>query len=746
MGRFVLDGVPVSFSDGDSVAVAIARAGEHPLHGGTLCLAGDCGNCVAVVDGTAWVRTCQVEARPGMVVQRHPAVGAPSAFPTALALTGDTSGEVEIVVRHSHIDLVVVGAGDSGTAAASASREVGRDVTVLDARDGNEVVGIYAGPTVIVRTRTGMLHVHAHEVVIATGAAELQPVCPGNDLRGIVTVRAAEALWAAGVDLGRCTSVGDVRPVVPSGVWCQHADGDLLRIVGSGGRVTGVVTSESEIPISCDTVVVGLGFSSRDVLLRMAPSGNVSAVGPAAAAHPLPPSPTEGIACPCSKVLVEDWHGVWDRGFRELELMKRASLTGTGTCQGSVCVPHLRAFISAQTGDIPQPFTARPAARQITLGEAAADVNVAVFRRTALHEEHLKLGALMDRFAGWWRPWHYGDVISEYWAVREGVSLGDVGTLGKMIVSGPDVVEFLERLYPNHVADIKPGRSRYVLVLNERGHLMDDGMIVRESDTRFVLTFTSGGASNAEMWVRDWLETWKYDVHVMDRTASLGAINVTGPYARTLLQRVGLEDPPKFLQHIHASVASVPCHVMRLSFTGEASFELHHPVDRSVELWQALMEAGRSLGVRPHGLQALQALRLEKGHVIIGMDSEMDSTPRRLGMEWAVKMDKPDFLGRDALVRTLALPDNRVLRGFTMASSDPDGSPLPAPIDGTPIWYDGSVIGNVTSSFTSPGLGKSVMLGWLKQRPFPDVVTIDGRPATVAPTPFYDPEGRRARA
>ena len=99
MGRFVLDGVPVSFSDDDSVAVAITRTGEHPLHGGTLCLAGDCGNCVAIVDGTAWVRTCQVDARPGMVVQRHPAVGAPSAFPTAISLTGDRSGEVEIVGR-----------------------------------------------------------------------------------------------------------------------------------------------------------------------------------------------------------------------------------------------------------------------------------------------------------------------------------------------------------------------------------------------------------------------------------------------------------------------------------------------------------------------------------------------------------------------------------------------------------------------------------------------------------------------
>ena len=99
-----------------------------------------------------------------------------------------------------------------------------------------------------------------------------------------------------------------------------------------------------------------------------------------------------------------------------------------------------------------------------------------------------------------------------------------------MVVSGPDVVEALERLYPNHVHDIKAGRSRYVLVLNERGHIIDDGMICRDDDARFTLTFTSGGASAAEMWVRDWIETWGLRVHVLDRTVSLGAINVTGPW------------------------------------------------------------------------------------------------------------------------------------------------------------------------------------------------------------------------
>jgi sarcosine oxidase subunit alpha len=437
-------------------------------------------------------------------------------------------------------------------------------------------------------------------------------------------------------------------------------------------------------------------------------------------------------------VQVDDLMSVWDRGFWDLELVKRATLAGTGTCQGSVCLPHLRAFIAARSTEAPEPFTARPASRQITIAEAGAGVHFDAFRRTALHDEHLALGARMDRFGGWWRPWHYGDHVGEYWVVREGVSLGDVSTLGKLIVSGPDTVEFLERLYPGSVADIRVGRSRYALLLDEGGHLIDDGMIVREAETRFVLTFTSAGAGHAEMWVRDWIDTWGLRVHVLDRTMSLAAINVTGPLAARLLERVGMVDQPRFLQHVHAEVAGVPCHVMRLSFTGEVSFELHHPVDRSVELWRALMAHGRDLGIAPHGLQALQGLRLEKGHVIVGMDSELDSTPRRLGMEWAVKMDKTEFVGRSALARMAELADHRRLVGLTM--------PGTAPAEGSPIWSEGEVVGHVSSSFTSPVLGRAVMLGTLKRSPFPERVEVDGRPASVVRPPFYDAEGSRARA
>ena len=721
MARFVIDGQPLAYEPGDSLAVALFRAGHHPAHGGTLCLAGDCGNCVAEVNGTAYVRTCQTPAAPGTVVNRHPAVGAPQFRSVPQKNPVETPLTSEIPVRRRSADVVVIGCGDSGANAAARAEADGRQVTMLDSRLGHEVVGVYGGPSVIVRSHEGMTHLHAHHVVIATGAAELHPVCEGNLLKGAVTKKAAELLLAAGVELPQMVTVTQTPQ----------------RIIGNeNGWIRKVVLADGET-VPCTVLVVELGLAPRDLLARMTDESNVTVVGPAAQKYSLPTCPTSGFVCPCSKITVQDLDGVWDRGFHELELVKRSALVGTGTCQGGACLPHLQAYVNEKSGAKSKPFTARPIARQLTIGEAAAGAYVDTFRRTGLHDEHLKLGANMDRFGGWWRPWNYGDFLQEYWAVREAVSLGDVSTLGKMVISGPDALEVLERLYPNNVFDIKPGRSRYVLLLNERGHLLDDGMICRESDTRFVLTFTSGGASFAEMWVRDWIETWGLDAHVLDRTTSLGAINVTGPFAKELLSRVGVSDPPKFLQHTHIEVAGVPCHVMRLSFTGEASFELHHPIDRSAELWQALMAAGADLGIRPHGLQALFALRLEKGHVIVGVDSELDSSPRRLQLEWAVKMDKPYFVGREALARVMPLPNHRQLFGFTMDS--------PGPVEGAPIFDGHDIVGHVASSFDSPLLGQAVMLGWLKRTPFPTEVTINGRTATVAHTPFYDKEGGRAR-
>ncbi|MCY4369310.1 MAG: 2Fe-2S iron-sulfur cluster-binding protein [bacterium] len=724
------DGTRVPCVEGDTVLTAVLRAGVRPW-GGCLCTDGDCPYCLVSVDGVAYVRACRTPAVDGMEVRSHPSDGYPP-LPTDL-LRRDVAFETV------HCDTVVIGQGGSGRAAASEAEQSGRRVVTLDARAGGDVIGVYPGPEVVARTASGTSRIFCEEVVVATGSAENHPVCPGNQLVGILTKRSAERLAAAGVDLGRVVAVG----VPPEEVEHEHAAGGLVRFEGEGS-IRAVVTFDeatgTEHTYPCDTAVVGLGTGPRDTLARMA-SGlpGVRKVGGAASELDRPPVPERGIVCPCSGITVDDLRSVWNRGFQELELIKRATLAGTGVCQGTVCMPHVRSFVAAEGSELPPSFTARPVAAQLTMGEAAAGRYLPAHRRTALHEEHLALGALMERSGGWYRPWTYGNPDREYWAVRSGVSVCDVGTLGKFLVSGPDAEALLERIYPTGIASIRPGRSKYVLMLDERGYVFDDGLVCRDTATRFLLTSTSAGASTTEMWLRDWAEAWGMDIRILERTASWGAINVTGPQSPALLRRLGAHSLPGFMGHATTEVAGVDCRVMRMSFTGEISYEIHHQASHSVFLWRELMRRGRDLDVRPHGLEVLEELRLEKGHILVGLDSLSDSTPRRLGHDWAVRMDKREFVGRQALIRTSRLPLDRSLVGLEM-----DGA---APPQGAVLRVEGDYAGFVTSSAYSRVLGKSVMLAWLHRVDgrLKNEVTVGNRTARRVSLPFYDPEGKRVR-
>ena len=706
-----------------------------------MCHQGDCNHCLATVDGVAYVRTCQRRALPGVVVERQHFDDATPPLPL------DLSQRPAVETRHRFCDTVVIGGGQAGRDAAEVAQAEGDDVVVLDAGHGEEVIGIYPGPVVVVRVQdsasSSTLQVHPHkQVIVATGASAIQPVVPGSELRGLLTPDAAAELLAAGIDLRRAIVVG----THPTELDLPHEPGELIRFEGSDGQLAAAVLSDSgtERRVECDTAVVSLGRTPRNALARMAGDTPIQLVGDAALDGDLPKCPPEGVFCPCSGVTFADLEGVHERGFEELELVKRATLAGTGTCQGSTCLPYIRSFLAERGAELQPPFTARPVTRQLTLGEIASGAYDHATPRTELDAEHRKLGAKMERAGGWWRPWTYGEPDKEYWAVRSGVSVCDVGTLGKMQVSGPDALRFLEWIYPTKVATLKTGKTRYVLMLDERGYVLDDGLIARESETRYSLTFTSGGSSFAELWMRDWAEGLGLNVLILNQTASLGAINVTGPLAARLLARAGIDQLPGFAAHRRGQVCGIDCHIFRLSFTGELSYELHHPAGHSVTLWRRLLELGQDLGVRPHGLDTLLGLRLEKGHIVVGQDTDYDSTPRRIDHEWAVKLDKGDFVGREAILRTNAVPLDRRLVGLEMDSPE-----VGAPIQGASLYDGDRYVGYLTSSAASPVLGKPVMLGWVdvdENGELPPTVKVAGRIANVVASHFYDPKNERARA
>jgi len=646
-------------------------------------------------------------------------------------------------------------------------------------------IGIYEGPLVVLDEPSFLHQVHPREVVVATGAVEEHGVFRGNDLPGVWLGRGAARLAGVhGIAPGK-------RVVFVAKTDEAHAHVETLRAAGAevavvddgdvvaakgGRRVHSVIVERSgrEEEIACDTLVLSLGLAPRQGLALQAAGGPVATVGDAAspgisldaaeeqgrragagqgvepAADPaLPTAPRGGIVCICEDVDVEELGHAWDEGFRSTEILKRYTTATMGPCQGALCHRHVRAFVAAQpgaTGPGSGPTTARPPTRGLTLEKAAAGVrdDVQLHAQTALDARHHELGVTMEPAGHWRRPRHYGDPTAEYWAVRKGVSVMDVGTLGKFLVAGPDALAFLEKLYPCNVADIAPGRIRYALLLGEHGFVVDDGIICSLGDGRWYVTFTSAGATTVEATLKDWAETWGDKVHVVDLTAGWGAINLAGPRSRELLRRLSGDDLANesfpYLHHREITVAGVPCRAIRLGFVGELSYELHHPSDRSVDLWDALLDAGRDLEIRPHGLDALRLLRLEKGHIIVGQDTDFDATPAKLNMSWAVKLDKPWFVGKRGVERANAHDSLRRLVAVSFAGH--------APPEGAPLRASGRDVGYISSAGWSPVLECGVSLGWVTRTngSFPTEVEADGATGTVVEHAFYDPKGDRLRA
>jgi sarcosine oxidase subunit alpha len=663
-------------------------------------------------------------------------------------------------------------------------------------------LGIYEGPLVPLDAVDELELIHPARIVVATGAVEQHAVFPGNDLPGVFLARGAARLAGChrippgrlavacvntaegcahvhtlierGVKVAAVLIPEELRSLVPSNV--RVIVGGRLARADGRGRVTSVIVSSgnnTSEKIVCDLVVLSLGFRPRDGLLRQAEglpavgAGDVIAPGgddiPAAIACGRAAAPRtavrtsgsrdlvsevgDGFVCLCEDVARSDLELAWREGFDSTELLKRYTTVGMGPCQGMLCQAHLRKFVVARVGrtaPTAQQTTARPPARPVTLERVAAGAREPVEQRTHLDARHLELGARMEPAGAWRRPADYGDPDAEYTAVRQGVSVMDVGTLGKFSVGGRDAMEFLERLYPCRVHDIEVGRIRYALLLGENGYVIDDGLICALDGSSWYLTFTSGGAERIEAWLHDWAETWQLDVHIVNRTAAVGAINVAGPRARDLLHSLsssGLDNHDfPYLHHREIEVAGVQCRAIRLGFVGELSYELHHPSSRSVDLWDALLVAGQQFGIRPHGLEALRLLRLEKGHVIVDQDTDYDSTPARLDMRWAVKMDKPDFLGRPSLARTAQSEHRKRLVALRF-----DGG---APAEGSPLSASGRYLGYLTSSRLSPLLSCGVALGWIwtADGVLPATVESDGLIGFVLDEPAYDPKGARLRA
>lgn len=445
-------------------------------------------------------------------------------------------------------------------------------------------------------------------------------------------------------------------------------------------------------------------------------------------------------------------HAVAD-GYRELELVKRYSTVGMGPSQGRHSALATARIVARETGrrvgDIGI-TTARPPFGPEKLGLLAGPLREP-WRATAMHDWHRANGAKMTAAGNWWRPLHYGGpgaaaIADEVRLVRNGAGMLDVSTLGKLMIRGPDAGAFMDRIYTMAHAGQPVGRVRYCLMLNDMGAVIDDGVAFREAPDTFYVTATTGAVDRVYADMSLLNAQWRMQVDVQAVTSAFAAINLTGPQARAVLERLGGDvalgagDFP-FLEGRVGTVAGHPVRILRIGYSGELSFELHTPRSHGLALWQALLDAG----AQPYGLEASRILRLEKGHIIIGQDTDALSTPDELDMAWAVSRKKPYFIGKPALDRRRDLGLTRQLCRFALppeAGRDIGESCL--------VLRDGQPVGHVTSVALSPMLGQVIGLAYAHPddaRPGGRICLRDRkgvlRHADVAAHAFYDPDNQR---
>lgn len=471
------------------------------------------------------------------------------------------------------------------------------------------------------------------------------------------------------------------------------------------------------------------------------------------------PGKMKQFVCYCEDVTHHDLETAIEEGYDNIELLKRYSTISMGPCQGKMCSANAIHLCAQANGrSIPETgmTTTRPPFTPVSLG-ALAGMHMEPVQQTPIHEWHLTHGAKMMIAGLGLRPAHYGDIAAEVKAVREQVGLIDVSTLGKFRLTGPGVPTLLDRLYINQWKNLGLGRVRYGVMCNDEGVVLDDGVCAHLGDQEWLMTTTSSGAGSIFEWIQWWLQSgWGEGVHVTDMTEVYAAFNLAGPQARALLQKLttlDLSNAAFPYMHVRSGeVAGIPCRLFRIGFTGELSYEIHCPAGYGLHLWQAVMEAGQGMGMRPFGIEAQRVLRLEKGHIIVGQDTDAISDAIAADLSWAVKLDKPDFLGKRSLVRISREGPKQRLVGFKMVH------PGVVPDEGLQIVNPDAnhkleIIGYITSSKFSPTLGEAIGLCWLPahlaaQEGAPFWIRMDAKQlqeARVHHGPFYDPTGVRLR-
>jgi sarcosine oxidase, subunit alpha len=457
---------------------------------------------------------------------------------------------------------------------------------------------------------------------------------------------------------------------------------------------------------------------------------------------------------------VKDLENAAQEGFDSSELLKRYSTVGMGPSQGKHSNMNALRVLARYRGVGVERLgltTSRPMYHPVPL-KLLAGRSFNAERRTPVDAEHERLGAVWMPAGNWRRPEYYAvsgetriqSIAAEVAAVRGSAGLIDVGTLGKIEIHGPQAGLFLDRVYTGRFSDLNVGMTRYGLMLDESGVIIDDGVIARISADMYYFTTTTGGSATVFRELQRWNALWGLDCALVNVTGHRAAFNFAGPLSRELLQPLTDADLGDagfpFLGVRTCRVAGVPARLLRVGFVGELGYEIHVSASDAAQVWRSLRGAGLARGARPFGVEAQRVLRLEKAHFIVGQDTDGLTDPFEANASWAVHMQKPFFVGQRSLRILKTRGPRQTLVGIELL--DPARMPKECHL----VIEQGAIAGRITSVAHSRTLNKAIGLAMLS----PALARLGGEieirgeqgeilRARIAPTPFYDPKNARQR-
>ncbi len=458
-------------------------------------------------------------------------------------------------------------------------------------------------------------------------------------------------------------------------------------------------------------------------------------------------------------------------GYVSVEHLKRYTTLGMATDQGKTSNVNGLAILGEETKRQPGEVgttTFRPPYMPLSFAAIAGlkrDRLFATCRQLPALAAQREAGAAFRDYGIWSRPACYPQgeesqaeaIQREALQARRQVGLLDASSLGKIAVVGPDAATFVNRLYYNRLDNLKPGRLRYCLLLNETGIVLDDGVVARQSEQRYLLSPSSSHTDHVLHALEEWHQgEWPdLKVHFLDETQAWATFSISGIRSRDVMAALSTDidwsDPA--LPHMafaEGTLEGVKARISRVSFTGERGYEISVQARYGAALWRHLMAIGKPFGIAPYGIESLSVLRAEKGYILIGRDTDGTTMPQDLGMLGPLKDKDIDYVGR----RSLRLPeakrgDRRQLVGLQVLD---EGEPF-ANGAHTIEERQGRMVstGYVTSSYLSPNLRRPIALALLSQgralqaeRAKVEVFHLGSRrPARVVSPCFFDPKGGR---